>query len=549
MRTLRNTLHDLEPGELRIVAERWGVDTELPAGTAASEALAAWMLQPANLAECLAGLTDGEAHVLAALRRHAGRMPLADAERRFGEWRRMGPARRDRIQPHRNPSGPLESLSYSGLIGRAFADAPAGPQEFVFLPSDLMPLLPALSAEPPALLPAAEPSLVLPAPPSAAEDCVTILAAFRRRGMRDLEQAARWCEPILPFLMQPEAARLLITLLLEVGAVSEAPHRPHAEQTGRFLQSLHDDPRRPLADWRSSKRWNDLSQVPSLSCETLDWPGDPLTTRQALLEILDGLPHGVWFELAALVQLIRNECPGFQRTAGEFDAWYLRHRQSGEFLRGYEHWDDVEGALIRYVVCGPLHWLGHVDLGCVAHGVSPDRFRRCTPLTPQRTTSAAQIDPEGVIRVPFGAPPAQRYQLARFCEWEARAPTGFIYRLTPSALRLAYGQGLRPPQVVTLLESASGQPLPAHLQRALLRTDAGTTSPRVEEQLVLHVPDAHQLKALLGSKSTARFLGDRVGKDGIVVRSGVWERLRAAAARMGILIDRPQARSVVRRRG
>ena len=140
MRTLANTLHDLEPGERRIIAERWGIEQDDPAGGLSSDRLAHWMLQPANLAELLAGLTDGEEEVLATLRRHAGRMPLAEAKRRFGDWRRMAPRRRDRLQPHRNPSGPLESLGYSGLIGHAFADAPGGAQEFVFLPSDLLPL-------------------------------------------------------------------------------------------------------------------------------------------------------------------------------------------------------------------------------------------------------------------------------------------------------------------------------------------------------------------------------------------------------------------------
>jgi hypothetical protein len=547
MRTLRNMLHDLEPGERRIIAERWGIEEDDPAGAPSGDRLAHWMLQPDNQAELLAGLTDGEAQVLAALRRHAGRMPLAEAEHKFGDWRRMGAARRDRLQPHRNPSGPLESLGYSGLIGRAFADAPGGAQEFVFLPSDLLPLLPPLPADPLALSPAAEPGRVLPAPASCAEDIVTLLAALRRRGLRSLDQAAAWCDPILPFLLCPEAATLLITLLVEAGALSAAPHRPQAEQTGHFLQSLHEDPQRPLADWRSSRRWSDLSQVPSLTCETQAWPGDPLATRQALLEVLDLLPRGVWLDLTVLVQAIHDERPGFQRTAGEFDAWYLRQRQSGEFLQGFEHWDEVEGALIRFVVCGPLHWLGGADLGFAASGAA-DRIRLCAPALPHGF-SAARIHADGAIEAPLGMPPAQRYQLARFCDWEALGPTGFTYRVTPSALRLAHAQGLRSPQVVAVLESASGQPLAAHLQRALLRAGSSPSSPRLEEELVLRLPDSLQLDALLSSKGTASMLGDRVGKDGIVVRAGEWQRLRAAAARMGILIDSPRPKPAGRRRG
>jgi hypothetical protein len=304
-----------------------------------------------------------------------------------------------------------------------------------------------------------------------------------------------------------------------------------------------------LAAWRSSRRWNDLSQVPSLSCETRAWPGDPLATRQALLEVADRLPRNTWFELAALVQLVRDERPGFQRTAGEFDAWYLRSRQSGEFLRGFEHWEDVEGALIRFVVLGPLHWLGGVDLGASAAAAPPSHFRlRHAPPEVHPAGLRAKIGPDGTIEAPLGMAPAQRYQLARFCDWEARLPLGFTYRLTPSALRLAQAQGLRAPQVVALLESASGEPLAAHLKLALLRAADVRDPARLDEELVLRVPDARQFEALMRSKGTARLFGDRVGKDGVVVRAGMWLRLRAAAARLGILIDDPPQKPA-RRRG
>ena len=259
MRTLRNTLHDLEPGELRIIAGRWGMDDEAAAGAPSSDRLAAWMLQPENLTEQLTALTDGEVQVLDALRRNAGRLALDQAERRFGAWRRMGAARRERLRPHEGPTGPLESLGYTGLIGRAFADTPGGAQEFVFLPSDLLPMLPVLPAEPAGLTPASEPAQVVAARSAAAEDCVTLLAALRRRPLRSLDHIEAWAEPIRAHLFCPDAAGLLITLLLETGALSPAPHRPQAEQAGHLLQSLLADRQCLLTEWRESRRWSDLS--------------------------------------------------------------------------------------------------------------------------------------------------------------------------------------------------------------------------------------------------------------------------------------------------
>ncbi len=66
---------------------------------------------------------------------------------------------------------------------------------------------------------------------------------------------------------------------------------------------------------------------------------------------------------------------------------------------------------------------------------------------------------------------------------------------------------------------------------------------------MLRLPDSRQLDALLSFKGTASLLGDRVGKDGIVIRPGEWQRLRAAAAQMGILLDSPRPKPAGRRRG
>ena len=34
----------------------------------------------------------------------------------------------------------------------------------------------------------------------------------------------------------------------------------------------------------------------------------------------------------------------------------------GDYLRGFSTWDEVDGALVRFLITGPMHWLGLVDL-------------------------------------------------------------------------------------------------------------------------------------------------------------------------------------------
>src|SRR5579859_5992190 len=38
---------------------------------------------------------------------------------------------------------------------------------------------------------------------------------------------------------------------------------------------------------------------------------------------------------------VKEEEPDFQRPAGNYDSWYIRDAQSGEYLRGFESWDRV----------------------------------------------------------------------------------------------------------------------------------------------------------------------------------------------------------------
>ncbi len=558
MRTLVNALHDLEAGDLRIIAERWGFDpaSDTPAGIAHS--LCTSILHEETLSEFLDGLTDGEQAVLNALREHNGRLPLADAERKFGAWRRMGPARRDRVQPHHSPSGPLESLAYTGLIARAFAEGSTGPLEYVYLPVDLLALLPGATADLRFGQPADPPPFVLRAVPTAAEDAVTILAALRRGGVRSLPPPAAWFERIGPFLFHHDSAPLLTTLLFEAGVIGGVPLRPQAEPTRELLETTHSAPWFLLDTWKASARWNDLAQVSTIACETPDWPGNPSVTRQALLEALGFLAVGVWWDLDSVVGAIREERPGFQRTAGEFDSWYLRDRTSGAFLRGFQNWEAVEGALIRYVLSGPLHWLGAADLGTAAPGGRVEHFRLTTGLGPGGAAAAAsppaeapaqaRLLPDGLVEAPLGMTLTQRYQLARFCDWESRHADGFTYRLTPSAIRAALEQGLHIPQVIALLESATGRPVPTNLRQAISRLAEGRQSARLEHGLILRLGNSQTLEELRASSLTARYLGDAVGTDGVVVRSGDWPRLRAAAARLGILIDAPESAGPPHRR-
>ncbi len=105
------------------------------------------------------------------------------------------------------------------------------------------------------------------------------------------------------------------------------------------------------------------------------WKNDPLKARQVIMEKIRALDGSCWWSIDSFISSMKLSQPDFQRPGGDYDSWMIRSRKNGNNLRGYEHWDQVEGALIRYILQGPLHWLGYIDLGVSSKRVPPEAFR------------------------------------------------------------------------------------------------------------------------------------------------------------------------------
>ena len=111
-------------------------------------------------------------------------------------------------------------------------------------------------------------------------------------------------------------------------------------------------------------RAQDLEHVPGLALDMRHtWKNDPLKDRCAVLELCTawktqtGSIHQTSAEVAeAVCAFAREHHPDFLRVTGRFDTWHIRDLNSGQFLSGFEHWDRVEGGLIRHILAGPLSW-------------------------------------------------------------------------------------------------------------------------------------------------------------------------------------------------
>ena len=540
MPTLSQSLLNCDLGHLRIVAELWGVDLIAPDAHLALPLLSKNLLDAELIAEIAESLPAEAAAALGTLQQNGGRLPWSQFIRRFGVLREMGPGRRDRERPDRDPASPAETLWYRALVARAFFDTSRGTEEFAYIPSDLLPLLPRLpSAELPqreidaqvlgrAATPA-ERSRTTPASDHILVQACTLLAALRTG--------------IAPAPANPYAPGFLHALLTIAGLLD--PHGiPNPETARAFLESPRGEALTLLAQaWLTSPDHNDLRRVPHLRPEG-EWANDPLAARRFVLRLLSRLPSGTWWSLSAFVADLRQQHPDFQRPAGDYDSWFLRDERTGEFLRGFEHWDDVDGALIRYLISGPLHWLGIVDLaspvGEDAPGVAfrysawaADLLRGASPGGLPEEAARVHLRSDGRVGVPLLTPRAVRYQLARFCQWEDDTPHEYRYRLTPASLGRAREQGLRVGHLLSLLRHHAGT-IPPNILTALTRWDEHGTEVRLQEAMVLRLRSPQILQALQNSRA-ARFLGDPLGPAAVIVEPGAGDKVLAILTEMGYL--------------
>ena len=538
------SLQNCDLGHLRIVAELWGLELDARDRDSAADELVASLLAPALVRDTLDVLPPEARPALDALLAAHGRISWAEFARRFGQVREMGPAKRDREHPHRQPASAAEMLFYRGLLAKAFFDTDKGAQEFAYIPDDLLKLLNHGDTEPrsknkeesPRLRDSEVPPLGRPATPVektheipasdlVLDDATTLLAALRI-GHANLQFA-----PQLSALLH--AAKLL------------KKNNPQAEAVKKFLEASRAEALSMLVEaWTASATFDELRLLPGILCEG-EWTNDPHATRDTLLAFLKSIPPNQWWSLPAFLRDLKLKHPDFQRPAGDYDSWFIKRASDGQYLRGFAYWDAVDGALVRFVI-QVMHWLGLADLASPEDGKDFTAFRIRSKVESRKSpdlrpstfdeNGKIAIASSGKISVARLAPRAVRYQVARFCEWDEPKTDEYVYHVSAKSLKRANEQGLKASQLLSLLAKHTKGNVPPALVKSLKRWEANGTEARAESQVVLRVARPEVLEELRASKA-ARFLGEPLGPTAVIVKPGALSKVESALAEMGLLLE------------
>jgi len=532
----RLSTHDL--GFLNIVAEFWGLDLQAPDVKSALASLVSRLKEASLVAEIVDSLTEDVRQALDALIANEGWMSWSRYTGQFGTMREMGPGRRDREKPYLDPVSPVEALWYRGLIGRDFLRREGLLQECAYIPDDLLDLMPPVVTQGP--LPPGRPASpgeiahILPVSDRLIDHACTLLAALRMGDARRSPAVEGW-QPPLDFVHALLGAVKLIT----------SSEQPVPEDAQPFLQMSRGEALVWLVrGWRESSLFNELRLLPSVVCDGT-WQNDPSTTRQKILSHLSEVPEGKWWHLDSFIKTIFDREPDFQRPAGDFDTWLIRDAVSGESLAGIEHWNAVDGALVHYLITGPMHWLGLMDLASPGEGQPISAFRfspwaeallmgqpvESLPVEDQ----LIEVFSNGVLIASTLTPRLARYQVSRFCLWREETDTQYIYQITPLSLSQAAEQGLKIIHLEKLLKK-NGQTLPPALVRALNQWQKHGSQVHIQPATILQVETPQILQALRES-SAGRFLGESLGPTSAIIQPQAVEKVAEALTRLGYLSE------------
>lgn len=512
MPTTTQMLFDYSDTLLQVLAELRGAFLDgADSREQAVDLLAAQITDPTSVQMAYEEVCDyapESAEAVALLLKAGGELGEAQFSRQFGGIRQMGPAKLTREMPWLAPESTAELLYYYGLVGRTFKGAGPQAHTIIYIPTDVSPWLPNPQGEDAGQvwrvrpIPPPPASRVLPADDSFLEDAGTLLGFLRQERLRltptgphreDIDRLAQRLQ--VPYTDDDPDLNERLALLLHIanrmgwlrrdesGAVTLTLNRVRL-----FLEQTRAEQRRALWDaWVNSPDWNDLCRTPGLECaETGAWRNDPLQTRRAILQLLTKLQPGAWYKQSEVIADIQEHAPDFQRPTGNYETWYIRSSATQEFLKGFEQWDAVEGALLRFLLRGPLHWLGALDLGEPTGGddtqISLSSWGsfwlgQDTPQPHEAMRHPIQVNADFTLTVPHGTPLLDRLRIERFAAWQASYPD-YRYAINQRSLKAASEAGVGADKVLAFLRSQT-QSIPPKVEAALTRLAANET-PRGE---------------------------------------------------------------------
>jgi hypothetical protein len=540
MPRLLESLEGKDLGYLAFVAECWGIEVDWAGKKSGALALAKKLNNPRLFAEIYQALPEQAQSGLNQLQSKGGKMPWSQFEREFGSIRALGPGKRDKIQPQREPSSIAELLWYRALIGRAFLESANKLQEFAFLPEEIKKLVPAGKAKiirsfgRNASLNDRKVSNV--SGTTLLDEMTSFIAATRSQlDLTLISDIEKWeiNQPLLAAFAQT------VDLVDHKGSIN-------IEKVEQFLTSSRSAALSMLCQgWLKSNQFAELNLLSNLVMEG-KWGYSPKEARELILQHLLSSADDRWVHIDSTIQDFETELPDFLRSGGEYDSWFLKEVDSDIQLKGFESWKDIEGNLIRFIIEQPAYWLGIVELGYSESGGKAQAFRLLPNAKEilagsdfpdaEQEEGQLKVDSQGLIQLSRDFSRAIRYQISRFCEWEGIKKGHYQYRILAKSLERGKAQGLSASQLLSLLEKHASSRIAPNIVKAINRWEREGSSGEGKKMLVLRFRSPELLEAFKKSRGK-RYLVEILGPTSISIERAAARHVRQVLIELGHLFE------------
>lgn len=563
---LKDALGECSLGLLRRIGQEHGVPfTEETLRAELAEAIADALSRPGYLASYLDLLPPLEHLAVRLVAETGGQMLAHVLERRLR-------ARVEELSSHGEPpdvstqnetaaqadKAITQSLLRRGVLFRSLISSGPLRGEVYYLPEEVLQALPRLDTkvvpDPRAILEfRPSPTLVYQCDPSF--DLFALASFLRRHHSVPVQRDRDPATAIRLDRFQEEMAALVHEVVPH-GPLDRWRFLAHLAMRTGVLERLGVNlvPTRAMADlldhdrevavrlWKTYLRdptWNDVVRSGAVKIEVVGRPSDPTTARRELAGLLGVLEAGEWVTPSSLVAMVRSVAPDFMRQRYEDSASSLLDLATGAVLSGPMSWDRVEGATIRYLLSGPLYWLGIVAWGVSGDGMETVSLTEHGVACLRETSPALRPQPEQasvgddlVVRVPRKAHLGLLYRLEPYLTLVARGHIS-TYRLSQSSFGEAIQSGGSAQELVRLLGQLTGGPLPASVTGPIAQWTSRIGQVQVRPVVLLSIADDETARVIASAERLAPMIREKLGARAFVVSGSQVDDLVAELRDMG----------------
>lgn len=473
----------------------------------------------------VSGLSDGEKEVLRFLVTHewAGKAFLL--ERQFA---------RAQVDASQQPLSLTIALLQKGLIYRSFGTIGSWRGELYHVPGELREAISASLPPGPGL---AKPEVRTSVVPEAIEQRdspsdLFCLLSFLRRGERrayqgflsrfdlpKLEQEASGGAGELETGDAERRWRFLLHLALASSWVRrDGPFLKPGRVAAQILSGHpHEVRQRMLDRYLKDRSWSDLTEAGRARQSLGSRRIDEAAARQVVLHYLQEFAGGEWVSEDAFCDAVHATNPDFLREDYASLSWAMVDVAAEAELYGAESWDPVEGEWIRYVLRGPLYWLGIVRCGRDSGGrraafqLAPEVAVQDPALfLPEDTQQVVFRDDLGMF-APSGVDLGLLYRIEPYLVLRGRDAAGSSYRFTRVSVLRGLEAGGSWDELRELVEQLSLH-VPEHVSHQLREWAASYGRLLLEGAILLTAVTEEEADSAVQSPGVASCLGERLGR-------------------------------------